>query len=65
MAGLVSASNSNWATMMAAAMPKPAAVKKDEKSYEYCSWPASEAYIKDQSVADGVWDTMRKATPHA
>ena len=64
MAGLVSASNSNWATMMAAAMPKPA-VKKDEKSYEYCSWPASEAYVKDQSTGDGVFATVGKATPHA
>ncbi|KZV65311.1 hypothetical protein PENSPDRAFT_690017 [Peniophora sp. CONT] len=64
MAGLVSASNSNWATMMAAAMPKPA-VKKDEKSYEYCSWPASESYVKDQSVGDGIFETLKKATPHA
>lgn len=64
MAGLISASNSNWATMMAAAAPKPAA-KKDEKAYEYCTWPASEAYVKDQSIADGIWEVLKRATPHA
>ncbi|VDC03012.1 unnamed protein product [Peniophora sp. CBMAI 1063] len=34
-------------------------------SYEYVWWPASEAYLKDQRIADGVFAMLKTKTPHA